>query len=155
MSDSEAFVINFDEVAKKHNRERAYPDRLKSCDAFYVANDDQCYFIEFKTGNIKGSDEKARASLLIAMDLNIVHDLRDSQTRFTYILVYSEVKYPNEPEHLTEMFNDLNNDANPQLSPSHICRNLKWLFHQAIPYTAEQFEEEFIKKIVSPIEASL
>lgn len=148
MSLSNAFVINFDKVAKEHVRYRKYPNRFKSCDALYKTNDGECFFIEFKNGKTGNCGEKARASLLIAMDLNILRDLRDAQSRMTFILVYNEEKYPNESKSENEINKDLMNDANPQNSPTHICKNLKWIFRDTIAYTAEEFDQCFIKKIV-------
>lgn len=161
MSHSLRNVINFDQVSKRHNKIHRYGERLASNDALYVTEQGDFYFIEFKNGALTHSQKdkskdyvkeenlksKVYCSLAIALDLKFADSFKAFKEKFHYILVYNKDKLGSPSN--TKIDDDVQelSKANLQLP---IVKEFEWIFKESLSYTKEEFEMEFIKKIVEP-----
>ena len=137
-------VINFDKVADEHAKNLDYK-KFESNDALFLEGEEKIpWFIEFKNGDIKLKElrQKACASLLIAMHLVIIKDLKDAQTRANYILVYNPDYTCKHRERLTQ--HALRPSSTPYLQPK--VKSFSWLFKSAFSYTPEEFRTHFLAK---------
>ena len=106
MTDSQLQVIHFDNVVKNRGKEFG-PERPKSNDALYIADDGKMYFIEFKNGRI-GTEVKLELKLKICESLLMFMDITKKDLCFirenlSYILVYNEEGYPLTNQELKEL----------------------------------------------------
>ena len=161
MSNSLRNVISFDKVAERHNKIHRYCERLASNDALYVTEQGDCYFIEFKNGALTHSrndqrrDEykeenlksKVYCSLAMALDLKLSDSFDSFKDKFRYILVYNKDRLGSSSNTVIEDDLQVLSKANLQLP---IVKEFEWIFKEAISYTKEEFEREFIQKIVEP-----
>ncbi len=100
MTESDIDVINFDSVKDKYiaalsKQHMPVPEVPKSSDALYIANNDDMYFIEFKSGKVKAHDIwlKIFDSLTIFSDI-IKVGASYTRKHVSYIVVYDETKNP-------------------------------------------------------------
>ena len=98
MTDSIISVINFDSVKDKYIKNLSLSETPKSNDALYILNNNEMYFIEFKSGEMSPK-EIFDVRLKIFDSLLILTDIIDKNISFTrqhlnYILVYNEEKNP-------------------------------------------------------------
>lgn len=137
-------VINFDKVADEHARSYNYK-KFESNDALFLEGEEKNpWFIEFKNGELKLKElrQKACASLLIAMHLGIIKDMKDAQARAKYILVYNPDYTCKHRESLTQ--HALRPSSEPYLQPK--VKNFSWLFKSVYSYTPEEFHTYFLAK---------
>lgn len=138
-----ASVINYDklvEVFTKVYKLDIHKDKYMSCDALYKGEDNELYFIEFKNivpSKIKMSEirGKVSASLLIAMKLDILKDLKDAQKRASFILV-------RKLEYRTNLQGHLLNRAKRRT----YLDSVRWAFKNVISYSPDEFERNFLLK---------
>lgn len=148
MTESTLPVLNFDGVARKHRDDNSYNEPLPSNDAFYVTKEGCCYFIEFKNGKFKAKriTPKATASVLLAIDVGLFQDFRDVKENCSYILVYDEEKNPPSAQRVDNFVYQLGRTSR-QLEQ---VRSIRWIYKTVNSLTKEEFEEEFLGKIVAP-----
>ncbi len=161
MSSSQRNVINFDKVSKSHNKIRKYGERLASNDALYVTDEGEFYFIEFKNGALcksiknkekdEGKEEnlksKVYCSLAMALDLKLAESFDSFKQQYRYILVYNKDKLGTLSNICIE--EEILEHAGFSVTLP-IVKEFAWLFKDVISYTKEEFEREFIQKIVEP-----
>lgn len=135
---------------------------LSSVDAFLVDCKDNWYFIEFKNRKIdKANDKKnitnkAFQNLYWITDLflsnkrkknkpffNYTNPLQFARDKITYILVVSD----NENNSYKKIIIDLEN-ANDHYRPVYLDKLRHYIYKDAYVYTAELFENYFVKKFV-------
>lgn len=167
LSNSQRIVINFDTVAEKHKEYRCYAESFASNDALYVTDSGEFYFIEFKCWNLPNSTsvsttnkkklkDKIAWSLLMADDLGILSTHADWKTRFRYVLVYRKSGLTsdscNEIDDGIVAQSEMDADIDEVQESLHLpfLDEYKWLFKNVYSFTAEEFEREFIQKIVEP-----
>lgn len=144
MVESGCCVINYDDVARRHMEARGYTARLSSNDALYLEGEDKKpWFIEFKNGRIDATQlrQKVAESLLIAMDIGVLRDLKDAQQRAEYILVYN-------PENNNKNLNSLLHHAKFPSCQPYLLRTVErfaWLFKNVHSYTPDEFRTHFLK----------
>lgn len=148
MTESLLPTLNFDLIAKKHRDDNLYVEPLSSNDAYYVTNDGQRYFIEFKNGNIRAKkiNAKATASVLLAIEMGLFQDFRDVQENCTYILVYNEEKYSPSAQTMDNFVQQLAHHPR-QLQQ---VQSIRWIYKTVTSLTKNEFELEFLKKVVEP-----
>jgi len=160
MTNSMLDVVNFDVVKDKYIQKLKMSEHPKSNDAFYVRDNGDMYFIEFKSGRmdnnkIYGVRQKIYDSLLILTDI-IDEGISYTRQNLNYILVYNETKNPLDETKKEE----------PQFSPSRTAigkyfveekgqenfirfglkRFEKLYFKNVFTVTKEEFENDFVKK---------
>lgn len=146
-------VLDYDEVAKTHQNEEHYSYRLSSNDAVYVANNGVVYFVEFKNGSLKKVDiaKKGIGSAMLAMALGIVDSLKELQERAVYILVYNAAYIENKQTKSQKKISaNLRQKSGRTITKLPIMKEVDWIYHESFSYTVNEFESEFIKKIVEP-----
>ena len=150
LSTSECDVLNFDEVAKIHLAENKYNGAFSSVDAVYITSSGYIYFIEFKNGNTIKRDEinhKACASLILAHDLKLIPSLDYAKSCGIHIIVYNSSRQKGIENYKT--YARLRKLSNRECRLQQ-AKNLDWLFFDSLSYNQDEFEREFIQKIVEP-----
>ena len=153
MVDFSHVVLDYDEIAKKHHQNGHYTYRLSSNDAVYITNDRIPYFVEFKNGSFEKLDiaKKGIGSALLAMDLGIVHSLKELQENAVYILVYNSAIIENkQTEPQKKISGNLRRKSGRKITKLPVMNEVNWIYHETFSYTVEEFESEFIQKIVEP-----
>ena len=97
MSESPVPVVNFDTVKNQYILGLSVPEPPASNDAFFVDNQGELYFIEFKAGNMERNIHQVRRklfdSLLVLTDI-ISKGVSFTREHLNYILVYDETINP-------------------------------------------------------------
>ena len=153
MVDSSCCVLDYDEVAKKHQQERHYSFRLSSTDAVYITNDGIIYFIEFKNGTFEKIEiaKKGIGSAMLAMDLGLVNSMKELQCKAVYILVYNpSVIEAKQTESQKKLSSNLRKKSKGRITCLPVLKEVAWIYRDAFSYTIEEFKSEFVQKIIEP-----
>ncbi|TXJ41487.1 geranyl transferase [Brachyspira aalborgi] len=159
-------AINFDKVKERYTKNNNF--ELKSNDALYISKNNTHYFIEFKIGELlKKNDDKNNNDinikygvkkelqlkiydsifLLSDIDLNENKYIQDivnfSKNNIEYILVY----YSKNNGDL-KINSHLFNKANINLDRFGLSKFKKFLLKEIYIYDEEEFEREFINKVI-------
>lgn len=141
-------IVDFDDVADIHMKVHTYKGAFPSVDAFYIDNSGIPYFIEFKNGkNIKNDEinHKACSSILIACDINMVPSFSYVKQRGIHIIVYNKLKQPNIENYKINAWIRKLSKRECRLQQA---KNLDWLFAESFSYNQDEFDAEFIKKVL-------
>ena len=160
-------VINFDKVKETYTKNNNF--ELKSNDALYISKNNIYYFIEFKIGELlKKNDDKNNNDINIKYDVKkelqlkiydsifTLSDIEDSngdkyikdivdfsKNNIEYILVY----YSKNNGEL-KINSHLLKKANINLDRFGLKKFKKFLLKEVYIYDEEEFEREFINKII-------
>lgn len=143
-------ILNFDDVAEIHMKKHSYKGKFPSVDAFFLTKSGVPYFIEFKYGkNIKSDDinHKACSSVVMACDLQLVNSLELVKKRGIHIIVYNKNNQPGIEQ--KKIYGRIRGLSKRECRLQQ-ARNLDWLFFDSLSYNQDEFEREFIQKIVKP-----
>lgn len=107
MTTSTINVVNFDRVKDEYIKQLSVSEAPASNDALYIDNSGEMFFIEFKSGYMKGKKIfavrlKIFDSLLILTDI-IGEGVSYTRKNLSYILVYNENKNPSGSDDDSEM----------------------------------------------------
>ena len=153
MVDFSHIVLDYDMMAKRHHKDGHYTYRLSSNDAVYITDDEILYFVEFKNGSFKKVDiaKKGIGCAMLAMDLGLVHSLKELQERAVYILVYNAAYIENKQTKSQKKISaNLRQKSGRTITKLPIMKEVDWIYHESFSYTVKEFESEFIKNIVEP-----
>lgn len=153
MVDFSHIVLDYDKMAKRHHKEGHYTYRLSSNDAVYITDDEILYFVEFKNGSFEKVEiaKKGIGSAMLAMDLGLVHSLKELQERAFYILVYnSEFIENKQTKSQKKISGNLRRKSGRTITKLPVMKEVDWIYHETFSYTVKEFESEFIQKIVEP-----
>lgn len=162
MSLSDIEVIDFDNVKGEYVSKKYWPDsqkpidHIRSCDTFYISDDDKFYLIEFKNGKISRKKqyqiyEKIYDSFIILLDVfNMT--VSDWRIKTEFILVYNSKnnKEDNEPENIqdsksrAEIGNFISSKADENFIRFGLGKYQDYLFNKVFTLTEEEFEEEYV-----------
>lgn len=124
---------------------------MSSNDAVYAADDGTIYFIEFKNGSFKEVEiaKKGIGSAMLAMDLGMVDSLKDLRRKAVYILVYKQsVIEDKQTASQKKLSGNLRKKSGRRITKLAILKEVDWIYHESFSYTVEEFESEFVKKII-------
>lgn len=151
-------VVNFDTVKKKYVQGLKLSEFPASNDAFYVSNDGEMYFIEFKAGKVEEKIHQIRRkifdSLLILTDI-ISAGVSSTRQNLSFILVYIEAKNPITETEREKMQNSpsrtkideyfVEKKARGNFIRFGLKRFEKLYFKNVFTVTKEKFENDFVK----------
>jgi len=152
MTDSTLEVCYFDEVVKKYAKSLTV-NTPKSCDAFYIHDNNVIYIIEFKNGKIDKIDqpekskemskirEKIFASLLILTDITQTN-ISCTRQSLNYILVYNETKNPSR----ISIGKSVSKKGNENFIRFGLARFKGLYFKNVFTVSPKEFEDDFVKK---------
>ncbi|MDR1136463.1 MAG: hypothetical protein LBL49_09890 [Clostridiales Family XIII bacterium] len=149
MTESTIPVIDFDAVKKEYIKVLRASKSPKSSDALF-SDEKECYFIEFKNGNVNGKIQEIR--LKMTESLLIFTDIMKTGISFTrenmnYILVYNGTKNISSKAKMTEhLFNNANKEFIPD-GLDHLKGFEKLYFKKVSILTKESFDAEFVHKL--------
>ena len=147
MTQSEVEVINFDDVKKQYIHGMKLNSVPNSSDALFISRDGSYYLIEFKNGKISQKTQfnvyyKIYDSLLILNDI-IKRNISFSRENIVFILVYNNEK--NGMSYITDGFSKKGNIQRPAFG---LEKFEKLYFKEIHTYTEDEFERNFLEKIV-------
>lgn len=160
-------VINFDKVKETYTKNNNF--ELKSNDALYISKNNIYYFIEFKIGELlKKNDDKNNN------DINIKYDVKKELQLKIYdsIFTLSDIEDSNGDKYIKDIVDFSKNNieyifvyysknngelkinshllkkANINLDRFGLKKFKKFLLKEVYIYDEEEFEREFINKII-------
>lgn len=157
LDDTFKLVYNFDDFAKDYgNGINGKP--LTSNDAFFIGNDGNCYFIEFKNGCIvdrvtremlkevrDNLTSKIANSLLMLIDKKLIPDCEYAREKLTYILVYNPKKNLPGSAAFDRFMQRYQRPTSPACSLFGLASQYKNVFFkEVLTYTPQEFSYYFV-----------
>ena len=159
-------AINFDKVKERYTKNNNF--ELKSNDALYISKNNTHYFIEFKIGELLKKPEDNNN------DVNIKYGVKKELQMKIYdsIFLLSDIEHANGNKYIQDIVNfsknnieyilvyysknngdlkinsHLFNKANINLDRFGLSKFKKFLLKEIYIYDEEEFEREFINKVI-------
>ena len=158
MTESDAEVVNFDDVKSEYVSKLSLCESPKSNDALLINSTEFATFIEFKNGKFDRQKEfsvrkKIYDSLLILTDI-IGKNISFTREHLDYILVYNESKNPDPKKaYSSSESRDLIDKTllgfgNERLIKYGLEIFQNYCFKNVYTYTEKEFEDNFVRTLI-------